>query len=889
MPNYSREIEPCYRAVAKRCQVRRELYWMSIATVAALLVACRPVNQRSPPQRSVLAINFEPSAESDWVDQTAASDVGAVSTVAASQSAQIRIVSGHAEEKKVSKRIEASSFRQMRVFASIRTRFRPGEGSANTSMRLSVESAGNRTDAWNSATSLNTTGVTDTVMRVALDVPSDAAFLQIELRVSGAAEARFDIPQLEITATPPQSAPLTTDVLGSLSTLAQLIGYLRFFHPSDQVANTSWPTLEAEAVRRVLTAKSKAQVLDVLRWLVATVAPTASLREIDGRVPSSLPPKGGGTKLTRWVRIGSGNDGEPYSAFRTEIAEPSAVGITLLKSVSAHGCQHATLRLHTRAEQGLPVFELYIFPRYGSTFRNITSHIVSKGGAIDGDIPSGTTAIMFGVRIGGEGSVELTDIELSCDKKVIGSFSSIADAPEVFGDGYHLYTLAQTADCTNCISVTRSAETTYQPLRDELDVVLGLGMRLTMPLALWTDGNQTFPTATDAALELRPLPPTDLASRVASAIDIWTTLRWFYPYFNDLHIDWDRVLTESIAASACAGSADELLDALSHLVAGLHDDHASVYRADYDNGILPLLFHQIDSRLYFVGGIGSYKSVLPMGSTLESIDGVLTDTVVRQAKSTISAATPAWLHAGLPLVLADGPAGRMISIGARQPDGALIRIRVPRLARFKHFFQKHADRPANGSEIAPSIFYVNFGKLNADSWQAWLPKLASAKGIIGDTRDGASPAAFQVLAHLIDHEIKSPYWDKPIAHPTEKRYERSQSSILPLSPRLSAKIVFVVDGGTASSPETILQYAHAAGLGTVVGEPTGGTNGDVASFESLGGLSVRFTGTRTLNQDGSGFHGQGITPDLVVHPTAAGLREGRDEILEAAIARSTTP
>ncbi|HET9625208.1 MAG TPA: S41 family peptidase, partial [Kofleriaceae bacterium] len=76
----------------------------------------------------------------------------------------------------------------------------------------------------------------------------------------------------------------------------------------------------------------------------------------------------------------------------------------------------------------------------------------------------------------------------------------------------------------------------------------------------------------------------------------------------------------------------------------------------------------------------------------------------------------------------------------------------------------------------------------------------------------------------------------------------------------------------------------AAGIGTVVGEPTGGTNGDVARFDTVAGLRVRFTGLRALNPDGTMFHGRGIAPDLVVHPTPAGLAAGKDEILAAAVA-----
>ena len=76
-------------------------------------------------------------------------------------------------------------------------------------------------------------------------------------------------------------------------------------------------------------------------------------------------------------------------------------------------------------------------------------------------------------------------------------------------------------------------------------------------------------------------------------------------------------------------------------------------------------------------------------------------------------------------------------------------------------------------------------------------------------------------------------------------------------------------------------------LGHLVGEPTGGTNGNVNKFEVAGGFTVRFTGMRAVMDDGRVVQGNGFQPDILVHPTVEGIRAGRDEILEAAIAAAT--
>ncbi|MBC7978917.1 MAG: hypothetical protein H7138_28360 [Myxococcales bacterium] len=105
---------------------------------------------------------------------------------------------------------------------------------------------------------------------------------------------------------------------------------------------------------------------------------------------------------------------------------------------------------------------------------------------------------------------------------------------------------------------------------------------------------------------------------------------------------------------------------------------------------------------------------------------------------------------------------------------------------------------------------------------------------------------------------------------------------------LRAKAFFLVDARTASAPETILQVVRGERLGTIVGEPTGGTNGNVVNYPTIGGMVVRFTALRVLNHDGSALQGHGITPDVIVQPTIEGVIAGRDEILEAAVRLAQT-
>jgi C-terminal processing protease CtpA/Prc len=70
----------------------------------------------------------------------------------------------------------------------------------------------------------------------------------------------------------------------------------------------------------------------------------------------------------------------------------------------------------------------------------------------------------------------------------------------------------------------------------------------------------------------------------------------------------------------------------------------------------------------------------------------------------------------------------------------------------------------------------------------------------------------------------------------------------------------------------------------MVGTPSTGALGEGSNFMVPGGLGIGLTGTSVTFADGTQVQKVGIQPDIVVAPTLAGVRAGRDEVLERAIA-----
>jgi C-terminal processing protease CtpA/Prc len=169
-----------------------------------------------------------------------------------------------------------------------------------------------------------------------------------------------------------------------------------------------------------------------------------------------------------------------------------------------------------------------------------------------------------------------------------------------------------------------------------------------------------------------------------------------------------------------------------------------------------------------------------------------------------------------------------------------------------------------------------------------LPQLEKAQGIIFDLR-GYPRVSPELISHLIDKPVESARWMVPIIktpdhanivdYSTDGRWK-----LEPVAPRLKGRIAFLTDGRAMSYAESLLGIIEAYKLADIVGEPTGGTNGDINPFTLPGNYTVRWTGMKVLKNDGSRHHGVGIQPTVLVHRTIRGIAVGRDEQLERALA-----
>jgi hypothetical protein len=397
------------------------------------------------------------------------------------------------------------------------------------------------------------------------------------------------------------------------------------------------------------------------------------------------------------------------------------------------------------------------------------------------------------------------------------------------------------------------------------------------------DGQTFISASRDGSVVLKDLP-----SRLAVIAAAWGTLSLFYPYFSDQQIDWSRELRPAFIDAVNAHTIKECHLALAVLLTKLHDNHARAYHPIIkDDGILPIALRRFGNSLIVVGALEMYSKQIPVGSEILSIDGIPTERLYEDTLAHVSVATPGWASAIVPFWVTLGRLGALSDLKIKVPTGATLGVALPRLSRVLYEDLLHEPRPATGVELRPGVYYVNLDRLALAQWQSALPSLAHARTVILDMRGYPGNAGFEVLGHFIDHEIRSPEWRIPIFGTND--FEILTWGVRPTMPKLDAKAIVLVDGRAVSAAETLLQIVRDNALASLVGEPSAGTNGNVTFAKLPQGFSIRFTGLRVQLKDGTALQGRGIRPDMVVHPTPAGVRAGRDEILEAALELATRP
>jgi C-terminal processing protease CtpA/Prc len=394
--------------------------------------------------------------------------------------------------------------------------------------------------------------------------------------------------------------------------------------------------------------------------------------------------------------------------------------------------------------------------------------------------------------------------------------------------------------------------------------------------------------------------------RLLALFRFWNVIRYFFPYQHLMDQNWDSALAEFIPRFEANQNAFDYQMTVTALAKRLQDSHVAVGNAAAISDHLgmfapPVTLDAIEGETVIVAlrDQAADAAGLKVGDVVLAVD----DEPIGERRTRLEqfyvASTPQAMRSRVAPNILRGSKDKPAKLRIKRDDT----VREVELARSAPYGSVSflSDRTApKVYEILPSGYgYIDLARLQYADVDAALDAVFDAPAIIFDMRGYPNGTGFRIAPRLVKG-------DKPVAGAQFRRPFHNGSSLTGEDgnridhafaqtfspsdkPRYTGKVVMLINEQAISQAEhTCLAFSAATDV-TFIGTPTTGANGDITDLVLPGDLRVGFTGHDVRHGDGRQLQRVGVQPNITVAPTVAGIREGRDEVLEAAVKFLLTP
>jgi hypothetical protein len=395
------------------------------------------------------------------------------------------------------------------------------------------------------------------------------------------------------------------------------------------------------------------------------------------------------------------------------------------------------------------------------------------------------------------------------------------------------------------------------------------------------------------------LQQPDPGYQLLALFRLWNIVEYWAPNRDVVGENWDGVLKEFIPRIALAKTSVAYKLEMMALIAQIHDTHASLWssialRPPAGECRLPVTIRFIEANAVVTGftQAGAETSTgLKQGDVVIGLDGTSVHDLVGRWTPLYAASNDAARLRDIAGQMTNGECGSSVLKILR--GGETLNVTTPRVLPSASDARAGSTHDLPGDafrKLSNDVAYLKLSAAKMSDSASYIDRAMNAKGLIIDIRNYPSDfVVFSLGQLLIDKpsqfarftwgDLANPgafHWGPPMTMP-------------PLKPHYAGKVVIVVDEITQSSAEYHTMAFRAAPGAVVIGSTTAGADGNVSQIPLPGGLSTMISGIGVFYPDKTPTQRVGIVPDIVVKPTIAGVREGRDEVLEAALRQILGP
>ena len=378
----------------------------------------------------------------------------------------------------------------------------------------------------------------------------------------------------------------------------------------------------------------------------------------------------------------------------------------------------------------------------------------------------------------------------------------------------------------------------------------------------------------------------DPGRRLLALFRYWNLVEYWFPYRDRIDGDWADVLPEFIPKLLAATARASYERVLFALVTRLGDAHANLWELrgslpPQGSCRLPLDIRMAEGRAVVVS-VAESRLPVRVGDVVEAVDGRAVSALFAEWAPYYSASNETGRAFDMAYSLPRGRCGPSVLTVSRS-DGQ-HRLRLTRTAQAEPA-PRVGDRPGDSYQrLSADIAYLKLSTISAKDIDSYLAHAEGTRGLVIDLRN--YPADFVVFAlgnRLVSRTTPFARFTRPdLANPGA--FVWTEPIVLEPSGRpYRGRVAILVNEISMSQAEYTAMAFRAVPGAVVVGSTTAGADGNVSRFVLPGAVRSSFSGIGVFYPDRTPTQRTGIVPDVVVAPTIAGIRAGRDEVLEAAV------
>jgi len=370
---------------------------------------------------------------------------------------------------------------------------------------------------------------------------------------------------------------------------------------------------------------------------------------------------------------------------------------------------------------------------------------------------------------------------------------------------------------------------------------------------------------------------------------LWTAIRYFYPFPEMIDGDWNDVLDEFIPRITEATDDHAYYRQLQHMMGLLNDGHAILSPGFPSQYCPPIEIREIEGEAVIVAIDRNQSSQNPdlarleVGMVVTKVDGKPIGYCIEERLEWAPGATTQhrryWAHNQL----LTGPSSTLVELCVKDHKGDTRQAVLARTVQ-----TMSVDSSPTWGWLDDELAFIDLTRIDTAEFEQAIDDLKEAHGLVVDLRGYPSSVNLGMVWDLLtDQETVVAQLHIPVVDSPDEDQVGWKVVAQRMAPGVidafKGSIVVLTDERAVSAAEYALFPFVDDDRVVIVGEPTAGTTGSITFVQIPGPAYAGLTGMAVLCGDGSRFQGIGIIPDVIVHPTIQGIREGRDEILEKGI------